>query len=96
MTCINILFDELYDDVDIIMVPDEIACSIKELVRNFLDWIPPDDDEYGWCLINGKRCINKETMGFVKWLNSNYLNNEKAYVLKQHVFYCPQYPTVEF
>lgn len=96
MTYVNILYDESYDDIDIIMIPDDIVSSIQNIAQEFLDWIPPVNENGGWVRTNNKLCLVKETMGFVEWLNSNYCMEEKAYIVKKNVPYCESNLTIEF
>lgn len=97
MTNINVIFDDIFDDADIIAVPDEIVLRIKELCQNFLDWIPLVNDTEHWVEINNRRCLNKETNGFIEWLNSNYCQDfEKAYILARNTNYCPEFMIIEF
>ena len=54
MTKINIVYDDMYCDADIVAVPDEIADHLGDLVSMFLDWSPPENDNDYWKTINGK------------------------------------------
>lgn len=98
MTKINIVYDEMYNDVDIISVPDEIASSMNDLAKLFLDWTPPESDSDYWVTINGKRCLSIETVGFVKWLNNHccLYFDEKVCIVAQHTNYCKEYQTIDF
>lgn len=96
MVNINILFDGLYNDVDIIAVPNDIVQNIDKLAQEFLHWIPPEDDEDGWVVIHNNKCLAKETIGFIKWLNANYCATDKAYIVQEHVQHCSKYQTIEF
>lgn len=97
MTNINIVFDDVYDDVDIIAVPDEIVPKIEELGQEFLFWIPTAEDSDYCTIIDEKKCSVAETDGFIKWLNSFYCKNrENAYVVARNTNYCPKYKIVEF
>lgn len=96
MTYVNILYDGLYDDVDIIGVPDNIVNQIKCLAQEYLDWIPPQSDPDAWVIINCRKCLSKGAHGFTKWLNEKYSLKDKAFVASQNVPFCPLYQTVEF
>ena len=97
MTKVNIVFDGVLDDADIIAVPDAIASKIEAIGQEFLYWVPNADDSDYWIIIDGKKYSVAETTGFIKWLNSNYcLNMENAYIVNKNTHYCPQYPTIEF
>ena len=97
MTKINIIFDDDFDDVDIIMVPDEIVSKIEEIGQEFLDWIPSAKDSDYWTIVNGRKCLVAETDGFIKWLNSFYCQKlEKAYVIARNTNYCPKHKIINF
>lgn len=97
MTKVNIVFDNFYDDADIIAVPDEIIKKLPELAQDYLNWIPPETDTESWVFTNGKKCLNKETVGFIKWLNQNCCANlNKAYIISQNTAYNAEYPIIEF
>ena len=97
MKKVNIIFDDVLEDVDIIAVPDEVEAVIESLGQEFLNWIPETDDSDYWTIINGKKCNIAETDGFIKWLNSTYcFKKEKAYVLERNTIYCDQYKIIEF
>ena len=82
MTKVNIVFDDFFDDADIIAVPDELVPKIEAIGQEFLHWDPPAEDSDYWVIIDGRKCCAAETTGFIKWLNSNYCaNTEKAYIL---------------
>ena len=97
MTKVNIVFDDIFDDADIIAVPDELIPRIEEISQEFLFWKPSLDDKDNWLITDGKICLVKETDGFIKWLNSTYCKNiEKAYVIVRNTNYCPDYKIIEF
>lgn len=97
MQRVNVVFDDVLDDTDIIVIPDEIASNIVAIGQAFLQWLPAAKDDAYQIVIDGHKCLVAETDGFVKWLNARYcLGSEKAYIEVQHTRYCPQYKTVEF
>ena len=98
MKKVNIVYDDMYSDVDIIAVPNEIADCLSELVPIFLDWTPPENDNDYWKIINGKKYLSIETRGFVKWLNYYHCKKlkDKAYIVIQNTNYCCDYNTIEF
>ncbi|MBQ4562351.1 MAG: hypothetical protein IJA55_08510 [Clostridia bacterium] len=99
MTNLNIVYDEEYNDTDIISVPEEIFNNLNTVVNEFmayLDYAPKDDIDY-WVEIDGILCSNLETVGFIKWLNNTYCaGKEKAVIVKQHTDYDPKYKTIEW
>ncbi len=98
MTKVNIVFDNVFEDADIIAIPDEIAYKIEEIGQEFLDWVPNTDDGDYWTIINGKKCSVAETDGFIKWLNNYYCRTlkEKAYIVVKNTNYCRDYNIIEF
>lgn len=98
MKNVQILFEDAYDDVDIIIVPDDIYDSMKKLCQDFLHWKAPKDDPDYWSVDkNGRIYANAETVGFVKWLNNFYCTGEeKASIIVQHVDYSSDIFTIEF
>ena len=97
MIHINIVFDDLLDDADIIAVPDEIAPRIQEVGQEFLRWVPSAQDSMYWTEMDGRKCAIAETDGFIKWLNENYCKGlEKACVVARNTNYHPNLKTVEF
>lgn len=99
MVKINIRYDGVDDDVDIVAIPSEIISTLDEIVQAFLNWLPtaPLDDPDYWVFTREKRISNLETVGFIKWLNNNYCTgSKKAVIVCQHTDYQPQYKSIEF
>lgn len=97
MIKVNIVFDDVFDDADIIAIPNEIAHKIEEIGQEFLFWIPTTEDSDYWLLIDEKKCLVAETDGFIKWLNLNYCQDlEKAYIVERNTNYSPKYKIIEF
>lgn len=97
MIKVNIVFDNDFEDADIIAIPDEIASEIDTITQEFLDWVPRASDSDYWTIIDGRKCSVAETDGFIKWLNSCYCaKTEKAYVVARNTNYCSQYKVVDF
>ncbi|MBQ1226126.1 MAG: hypothetical protein IIX75_03450 [Clostridia bacterium] len=99
MVKINIRYDDVNDDVDIVAIPAEIINILDEIVHAFLEWLPsaPLNDSDYWVFIGEKRVSNCETEGFVKWLNNNYCTDDKkAFIVCQHTNYQPEYKSIEF
>ena len=97
MTKVNIVFDNVFDDVDIVAIPDEISTKIEMIGQEFLDWVLNAKDSDYWMVIDGQKYSIAETNGFIKWLNSCYCSKiEKAYIVAQNTNYCPQYKVIEF
>lgn len=97
MKKVNIVFDDIFNDADIIAIPDEIFSHIEEIGQEFLDWVPTAEDTDYWKLINGRKCAIAETDGFIKWINATYCKTlEKSYVLARNTDYDPTLKILEF
>ena len=97
MIKVNIVFDDLFDDADIIAIPDEVSSRIEEIGQEFLHWIPTAEDPDYWTLINGRKCTIAETDGFIKWINTTYCKNlEKCYVVARNTDYDSTLKIIEF
>ena len=97
MEKVNIVFDGAFDDVDIIVIPNEISDNIEKIGQEFLDWVPDAEDSDYWQNKNGIRLCVAETDGFIKWLNSFYCTGIKqAYVLERNTQYNPSFKCISF
>ncbi len=98
MEPVCILFDDMYNDTDIISVPDILYANIEELGQQFQRWLEKGEHDFWVTSPNGKRYLNCETDGFVWWLNKQLGDdhNEKVKIVVQHVRYRPYLKTVEF
>ena len=97
MIKVNIVFDDLFDDADIIAIPDEVSSRIEEIGQEFLHWIPTAEDPEYWALITGRKCNIAETDGFIKWMNTTYCKNlEKCYVVARNTDYDSTLKIIEF
>ena len=97
MKKVNIVFDDIFDDADIIMIPDEIFSRIEEIGQEFLNWVPYAEDSDYWMMKDGKRYTIAETDGFIKWINATYCKKlEKTFVIARNTKYDASLKTVEF
>ena len=97
MKRINIVFDDAFDDADIIVIPNEIFSRIEEIGQEFLHWVPQAEDPDYWTMIDGRRCAVAETDGFIKWLNATYCKDlEKAFVVARNTNYEPSLKIIDF
>ena len=99
MRKVIVLFDEQYDDVDILVVPERIAENINYYGQSYCRWLEsPEVDPKLCTIVNGVKCTILETEGFVGWLNSNVIKDdeEKATILQTNTVFCEGYPVVEF
>ena len=85
MRRINLVFDEVYEDADVLLVPDWVAEEA---------WHWPM--RYGtWLVAQGR--IDMETEGFVEWLNAQIDSEaEKVRILQQHVTVSAAEPSIDF
>lgn len=98
MRPINIVYEECYDNVDIVLVPEDIANSIESVAQEFFCWLlAPENnkrfviphEKWGEVLLIGAK-------EFLWWLNNIKITGEEATILHQHTSYVPEYPTAEF
>ena len=99
MQPINIVYEECYDNVDIVLVPDDIANSVESVVQEFFCWlrVPENNhrfmvphEQWGEVLMIGAK-------EFVWWLNHVKLpGEEKALILQQNTTFVETYSTAEF
>ena len=98
MEPVCILFDEMYDDTDIISVPDSLYDNIQELGRQFQRWLEKGEHDFWVTSPNGTRCLNCETVEFVHWLNKQLGDDckEKVKIVEQHVRYRRKLKTIHW
>ena len=97
MINVNIVFDDIFDDADIIAVPNEITSRLEEIGQEFLHWVPAAEDPDYWMVINGRKCAVAETDGFIKWINARYCKDlEKVFVVERNTNYDPNLKIIEF
>ena len=97
MAKINIVFENDFEDADIISIPDYLLPTIVEIGQKFLNWIPSADDNDYFTIIAGRQYFVAETDGFVKWLNTyDCRDTEKAFVVSSHTNIGSEYKTLEF
>ena len=101
MKYINIVYEDDYNDCDIISIPDELLNDIEKYIYIIDEWIH-DNLKKGtltetyYTIINEKKYPILDTIGIVNWLNKNLYNGKSAVnVIKQHTSVCHDYPTVE-
>ncbi len=97
MVNVNIVFDDVFDDADIIAVPAEIAPKIEEIGQEFLEWLSATKESDYSTIIKGQHYVVAETDGFIKWLNTRYCKaTEKACIVAQNTDYNPELKTIQF
>ena len=99
MKRINVIYDGFTEDADILIVPDDIADSIEQVVWDFNIWLEDPQNSQPFSRINekGYRYLNVDTKEFLWWLNNvKIVDNCKARIEKQHVSFVKEYPAAEF
>lgn len=85
MKRINLVYDDCYDDADILLVPDFVYHSAEKWPM-----------QYGKYLME-TGCHVMETEGFVEWLNQNVcINGELAQIIQQHVSVSASEKSIDF
>ncbi len=94
MKAVNLVFGEDYNDVDILLVPDEIADNIDVVLRKFNKWLSiPENQNRFLVPYHGRMVLGIDTKEFLWWLNNcEMLDNQESTILKQHTAYQPDYP----
>lgn len=107
MKNINVIYDysyndetetiDIFDDVDIISVPNMVADNLDNVVQKFFDWTNTVDSGC-WKQINNKVVCCVETSDFIRWLNRNYFycEEKESTIIEQHTKFNPEYPCAEF
>lgn len=93
------VFDDEFDDVDILLVPDDVADNIACVVWDFNQWlgIPENRSKFVVEIIDGSDALNIETEDFLWWLNHvRICTPQKAVILVQHTKLVNDYPRAEF
>ena len=99
MRLVNLLFDEEYENVDILSVPDDIADNIDNIAQEFTRWIwfPENRQQFMVTLSDGKECLSFDTKEFLWWLNNIFLSpGQTAAIYLQHTSFHPEHPTANF
>jgi hypothetical protein len=99
MQKVNVVFDDVFDDADLILVPKRCVNAIREIEYAFNHWLQSDQNTEFWGIASdGRPCVDCETVGLIYWLNTYYrLPDEPlAEILQQHTDYNPEYPSFEF
>lgn len=99
MKMINVVFDEVYNDVDLLHVPSEIADNIELVVREFNDWLsdPKNQKPFLVPYVNKRMVLSVGTSEFLWWLNHvKIISGDKASIAKQHTLYVEGLPRADF
>jgi len=99
MKYINLVYEDDYEDADILLVPDEIADNIDNVMREYFRWIkiPENNVRFLVKVGEGKEVLSIDTEGFLWWLNNVKLREgTKAIIEKQHTMIWQGCPVAEF
>jgi hypothetical protein len=99
MTKVNILFADEVEDVDIIVVPENIANNIKDVAQKFFNWVFEGDNknQFEKKSDSGRIYVSIATRDFIWWLNNYEIHSAPyASIVEEHTALCSDYPTVEF
>ena len=99
MKKINLVYDDYYKSVDILLVPDDVADNISDVVREFFYWLGHTSNHpYFVTDDSGRKMLISNSTIFAERLNMMYNKNgdQKSMVIKVGAEYCPEYPTAEF
>lgn len=97
MKQINIVYEDDFSDVDIILVPDIVAENLEEIGMIFLSWAEKEESDC-WHIIEGRKVCSVDTEDFMRWIDKRYFNSEhcKTSIVKQHTTMDVTLPIVEF
>ena len=99
MKQINVLYDDDFEDVDILLVPDDIALHIDDVTQQFIKWLNIPENRCRFLILNGSgnQVLGVDTEEFLWWLNHiKILDEQKASIVCQHTKYINTLPTAEF
>ena len=99
MKKVNVVFDDEIDDVDIILVPDDIADNIASVMWEFNQWLslPENRRRFVEKTIDGREVLEIGTEKILWWLNHIKIDSmQKATLLVQHTKLVSDYPSIEF
>ena len=85
MKKIHLVYDECYEDADILCVPDWVCEQAVSLPGRYSKWLHEQ----------GRN--DMETEGFIEWLNAHITSDaEKVLLLAQHVSVSENEPSISF
>lgn len=99
MKHINIVYDDNFDDVDIIAVPDNIARNIESIVNEFMEWlsVPKNRQNFMVQSAEGNLVLSVGTDEFLWWLNCVKLAADaRAVLVCQHTVFISGLPVASF
>ncbi len=98
MKLVCILYDDMYDEADIIAVPDSLYDNIQELGQQFQWWLGEAEHDFWITRPNGQRVLAVGTAEFVWWLNKQLGDdhNEKVKIVEENVRYRRKLKTIHW
>lgn len=99
MKKINLIYEDDYNDVDILLVPDDVADNIDDVVRCFFSWLRVEENASRFMVTtaSGHKGLSVDTKEFIWWLNNIWIRNDsEAKVIVQHTSYQNEYPRADF
>lgn len=99
MCNINLLYDDVLNDVDVVCVPACVAEDIMSVTQKFFSWMNNKDNIHDYRVTNakGETVLVIETESFIWWLNEHFIKSDKkAFIVSQHDEFNPDYPTAYF
>ena len=99
MKYINLVYEDDYEDADVLLVPDEIADNIDDVMLEFFGWVkfPENNSRFLVKVGEGKKVLSIDTEEFLWWLNNVKLyGGTKATIEKQHTMMWQGCPNAEF
>ena len=87
MKRVNIIYDNEYNDVDIICVPDRAVKDVEELGNQFFQWIEEHPGPWHKVTEDGMDYIEQDTDLFLYWANTIWRNIEepRCSLIKAHL-----------
>ena len=101
MKYVNIVYDDEYNDCDIISVPDDLLCDLENQTDALYEWLQENYrngtlPEGYYSIINDKKYPALETYGIINWLNNNLYDGKPVVtIIKEHVDFCDEYPKIK-
>ena len=99
MVRVNILYENEIEDVDIILVPKEIANKIETVTQKFFNWIFEEENKKRFQKENEKDHVYTAVSAkdFIWWINKYEIHNPPyASLVEEHTTLCSDFPIALF